>query len=188
MRIQQDEEILGIFDEYLRGDYIAKDLIVDGEIGTANGRMLLDYIQTKFGIVSVSNIRKAEEELGDKLSRTKAPTEAELAARFTEIERLKIAKATADNHTLVQEKRGQAHIDKSKKDAIARELKTTIDSIDQTISSHVKGHPSGFPDYAHTEAEQNILREVRDRYEYKKNLVHANYCLTAVRLAKSKLN
>jgi hypothetical protein len=185
--VQTQDEVLRLFDEYQRGGYAPSDLILDGD----NGKTMFDFVIAKWGVISITYLREAEQFLGAKLKRTKAPTQAEIEAERVAKGNARMRKDYLDSlrpqKTLEQQKTGQARLDANKKAANGKELKSINSQIEREISEHVVGHPRIGIDYSRTDSERDTLREARDKHADRHTIEGARRALSAVKTAKSKL-
>ena len=179
---QTVEETLRLFDEYSRGNYAPKDLIMDAE----NAATLLDFAISRWGIISISYLIEGEKLLGSKLKRIPQPSQAELAAKSEAKMHRDWLASLAPQKTLVQEKMGQDRLDAGKRAMNEKELKSINSQIENEVGNFSVGHASGHQDYSRTDSGKEILRSVRDKYP-RNTLENAKACLSAVRVAKSKL-
>src|ERR1700722_15088094 len=184
--VQTQDEVLRLFDEYQRGGYAPSDLILDGD----NGKTMFDFVIAKWGVISITYLREAEQLLGGKLKRTKAPTQAEIEAERVAKGNARMRKDYLDSRrpqqTLEQQKTAQARLDSNKKAAAEKELKSINSQIEREISEHSANHPSMGIDYAKTESERDTLRRVRDEHN-RTTIEGAKRALSAVKAKRASL-
>jgi hypothetical protein len=93
--VQKTQEVVHLFDEWGR-NFAPKDFIQTQR----NGKMMIDYVMKRYGIVSISYLIATEKALGAQLDRTpreKVPTLDEKAAEFQKREFVRIQKEQAAN-------------------------------------------------------------------------------------------
>jgi len=184
---QTTQEIIRLVEEYQRGGYAPKDLVMD----ESNSAILLNYVIEKWGICTITYLRQGVAELGSRLARTEQPkplTKVQEAKLIQDHMDSDLRKSREDSKTLVQNSFGQKRLAENAKTANEKEIARINAETDSEVNSYFVGHPSGGRQYGLTDSGIAELRAVRDKHTARtKTVENAQAALAAVRAKKVQL-
>jgi hypothetical protein len=192
---QSTDEVLRVADEFFRV-FAKPNLVKDGKEGAVNAERIAGYCFQKYGVLTISGMQEATQELTQAgklylIPEPKVLTPAQIEVEQAKREQARMARDLADSRrpsaTLVQNEWTKEKLAENKAAQNKKDHEKVLGALEAEISQHFVGVPSGHGiNHSKSESDREILKGVSAKYD-KRTIDGARNALQAVREAKQRL-